>query len=88
MVGMAVCPSGVDPADPAKRERERDRERDRERATERERDREEALERAAKERTAEERRLKKNRRPCLVANRATLPQKWPPPPGTWLICMN
>ena len=26
------------------------------------------------------------RRRCLVANRATLPQKWPPPlPGTWLM---
>jgi len=24
--------------------------------------------------------LERCRRPCLVANRATLPQKWPPPP--------
>ena len=24
-------------------------------------------------------RLEKSRRPCLVANQATLPQKWPPP---------
>ena len=25
--------------------------------------------------------LERCRRPCLVANWATLPQKWPPPPG-------
>jgi len=32
--------------------------------------------------------LKNSRRPCLVAYRATLPQKWPPSPGMWPISVN
>ena len=47
------------------------------------------LGRAAVGRHAQLRGLGRCRRPCLVANRTTLPQKWPPaPPGMWPIRVN